>query len=90
MILPIKNVILLPSTVAYVHFRNPCIAGGPKPDYRQVPILCKFQLGDLKPDFAGDPNALRYVTIAKSGKHTVRFHMEKGPGHETLPYSEMF
>ncbi|GFW39135.1 hypothetical protein TNCV_1831251 [Trichonephila clavipes] len=39
---------------------HPRIAGGmdlegPQPDYRQVPTLCKIQLGGPKPDFAGGP-----------------------------------
>ncbi|GFW57904.1 uncharacterized protein TNCV_1418511 [Trichonephila clavipes] len=31
------------------------VLGCPKPDYHQVPTLCKFQLGGPKPDFAGRP-----------------------------------
>ncbi|GFV90919.1 hypothetical protein TNCV_3616811 [Trichonephila clavipes] len=50
------------------------VIGGPKPDCRQVPTLCKIKLWGpnltlkrgLKPDLAGGANVLRYATSSSS------------------------
>ncbi|GFY02529.1 DDE_Tnp_1_7 domain-containing protein [Trichonephila clavipes] len=57
-----------PSGVTYTLASwEPRALEGPQPDYRQVPTLCKIQLGGPKPDFAGGPKCspLRHCTRLK-------------------------
>ncbi|GFV40893.1 hypothetical protein TNCV_1637771 [Trichonephila clavipes] len=52
------------SGVTYTPISGGRVLENPQPDYRQVPTLCKIQLGAPKPDFAGGPSVLRYATVS--------------------------